>query len=108
MRLPRTTIGRWMVAVSAVAVLSGLIVGANRLSRRHEVFAYRVRWHSGIVAILKAKRAAAPNDPDDPAILRLIAHYEAMLRKYERAARYPWLPVERDPPEPEEDPALIP
>lgn len=24
-----------------------------------------------------------------------------MMRKYERAARYPWLPVTPDPPEPE-------
>ena len=27
-------------------------------------------------------------------------YHGAMRRKYERAARYPWLPVEPDPPEP--------
>jgi hypothetical protein len=27
-------------------------------------------------------------------------HYAASARKYERAARYPWLPVEPEPPEP--------
>ena len=27
-------------------------------------------------------------------------YYWAVVRKYERAARYPWLPVEPDPPEP--------
>ena len=28
-------------------------------------------------------------------------HYAALKRKYARAARYPWLPVAPDPPEPE-------
>ena len=28
-------------------------------------------------------------------------HHASLARKYERAARYPWLPVEPDPPEPE-------
>ena len=32
---------------------------------------------------------------------RQTAYYESMARKYERAARYPWLPVEPDPPMPE-------
>jgi hypothetical protein len=29
------------------------------------------------------------------------AHFAALRRKYERAARHPWLPVEPDPPTPE-------
>jgi hypothetical protein len=28
------------------------------------------------------------------------AYHTALVQKYERAARYPWLPVEPDPPEP--------
>ena len=32
---------------------------------------------------------------------RLMHYIEAMLAKYEHAARRPWLPVEPDPPEPE-------
>jgi hypothetical protein len=32
---------------------------------------------------------------------RLRAYYGQMSRKYERAASYPWLPVEPDPPAPE-------
>jgi hypothetical protein len=31
---------------------------------------------------------------------RLVAYYRELGVKYERAARYPWLPVEPDPPEP--------
>jgi len=32
---------------------------------------------------------------------RKAAHFAALRRKYERAARYPWLPVAADPPAPE-------
>ena len=42
-------------------------------------------------------------DADRPAVARLrriTAHHAAMARKYEHAARYPWLQVELDPPEP--------
>jgi hypothetical protein len=42
-------------------------------------------------------------DGDRPAVDRLrriTAHHAAMACKYEHAARYPWLPVERDPSEP--------
>lgn len=28
-------------------------------------------------------------------------HHELLARKYEQAARHPWLPVEPDPPEPD-------
>ncbi len=33
-----------------------------------------------------------------------IAFHAAMAHEYQRAARYPWLPVEPDPPEPERFP----
>jgi hypothetical protein len=50
-----------------------------------------------------------PPAEDDPQAIgswrlsqaRRIAHHEAMIKKYTRAARYPWLPVPDDPPEPE-------
>jgi hypothetical protein len=32
---------------------------------------------------------------------RRIAYHEAMIQKYQRAARHPWLPVAPDTPEPE-------
>jgi hypothetical protein len=34
-------------------------------------------------------------------LVRKIFYHESLARRYERAARYPWLPVEPDPPEPE-------
>jgi hypothetical protein len=33
-------------------------------------------------------------------LLRRVEYYSSMKRKYERAARYPWLSVAADPPEP--------
>jgi hypothetical protein len=33
--------------------------------------------------------------------LRKVSYHAALRKKYEWAARYPWLPVEPDPPEPE-------
>jgi hypothetical protein len=49
-----------------------------------------------------------PSSEDPPPIrawrmsqARRLAYHEAMYHKYERAARYPWLPVPTDPPEPE-------
>lgn len=55
-----------------------------------------------------AERAAAKARQDEIArpqsALRkanaAVPYYDAMSRKYERAARYPWLPVATDPPEP--------
>ena len=32
---------------------------------------------------------------------RMIPFFEAMRLKYEHASRYPWLPVDPDPPRPE-------
>jgi hypothetical protein len=32
---------------------------------------------------------------------RFMDRYDTLKRKYEHAARYPWLPVEPDPPEPD-------
>jgi hypothetical protein len=49
-----------------------------------------------------------PADADAPDIkswrmsqARRIAYHDLMRRKYEDAARHPWLPVEPDPPEPQ-------
>jgi hypothetical protein len=35
------------------------------------------------------------------------ADYAALVRQYELAARYPWLPVDPDPPEPERVPSGV-
>jgi hypothetical protein len=46
-------------------------------------------------------KAARPQILEQVALMeRAIAYHAAMQRKYEDAARRPWLPVEPDPPEP--------
>jgi hypothetical protein len=97
MRLPRMTTRRWMIDVVVVAMLVGWIVGAEWLRRRRDEFLSRARWHSEIVATWNASWRPAPSG----ATLRLMAHHGSLASKYRYAVRYPWLPVEPDPPAPE-------
>ena len=126
MRLPRMTTRRWMVAVLAAGLLVGGAVGGVRLKRRRDEFLARAEKHTIMeyrhkkLANLDRSRAmnmgAVESEPDlitpqaplkadllrsaaDHA--RLGAHYESLTRKYQHAARYPWLSVEPDPPEPD-------
>jgi hypothetical protein len=87
------TTRRWMVVVAVV----GLLMGGVQLRRRHDDLVGRAQWHSRAVATWNARRAAAANDPIAP---RLITYHESLASKYWYATRYPWLPVEPDPPEP--------
>jgi hypothetical protein len=89
--IPRFTVRRLMVAVAIIGSALGITI------ERRE----RFRW------IAVHHRAAVPQHI--PGIMplgmedkdwRLIEWHESMARKYEHAARYPWLPVAPDPPEP--------
>ena len=111
----RFTIRRMMVAVAIVAILlaAGII-----LAQRSAAYRDRAARHAFAEWLLdseaKMRRATPlagiegpgaallktfPNDHDRTAAQA--AYQAAMRAKYERAARYPWLPVARDPPEPE-------
>jgi hypothetical protein len=46
-----------------------------------------------------------PPGPDEGR--KTVAHFERLRQVYERAARYPWLPVEPDPPQTESAPRRI-
>jgi hypothetical protein len=93
MRLPRMTTRRWMIAVAAVALACAVRVALNERSRRFtriaqgydDIFIGR----SGPISILRDRK-----------LVETIKWRLKMGRKYRRAARYPWLPVEPDPPEP--------
>jgi hypothetical protein len=88
MRLPPMTTRSWMVAVAVVALVLSGIVG---LKQRQDNFAYRAQWHRIIVATLRARRAARPNDTRVP---RLMVYRQSLVSKHQHAARCPWLPVE--------------
>jgi hypothetical protein len=96
MPLPRMTTRRWMVVVAVVGLA---LCGTEVLRRRHNDFAYRAELHARTLALLKARqRVAARNDP---VLSRVINYYESLARKCRHAARYPWISVEPDPPEPD-------
>jgi hypothetical protein len=88
MTLPRVrfTVRRMMVAVAAVAACSA-IVHLVALSRRYERESM-VHWLLRMVFEVEGNN-------------RCVAYHERMGEKYDRAARYPFLPVAPDPPEPE-------
>jgi len=105
---------RWLiVAVEVVGVAIGAFIEINRLRHMSAKFRSRAEEHAAVEQSLRWVIATSgANSPIDispgPGLrskrytARAAAEHEAMLaRKYFRAARYPWLPVAPDPPEPE-------
>jgi len=112
-----------MVVVACVALAAGGVQEFKRLRRLSEM--YRVRaliiarraapfqrnknlthaqWEAKAVAFRKQNDGARMKffaGPPPENCRKLVPYYQSLRRKYERAARYPWLPVEPDPPEPE-------
>ena len=122
MRLPRMTTRRWIVAV-AVAVIGLTIGGGVWLKQRRDYFLSLAQSHQKEVDSSTARGKALKSRFDSTSgmtieeIMHLhrdydrmtdrADHHASLARKYEHAARYPWLPVEPDPPEPTlDDPAL--
>ncbi len=114
MRLPRMTTRRWMVAVaiSALVIAASLWVSRRCDEPRSIAGSPYSTSPSGICASAKpvsidtpTTRASDRRDRDELQMLeahqlKLAKYHYDMARKYEHAARYPWLPVEPDPPEP--------
>ena len=95
---PRFILRRSMAAVA----ITGLVFGIEITRQRREGFLDRARIWDNTEFVC---RQAADNEPGthgDPATMGRLAEYAHSLRmKYERASRYPWLPVAPDPHEPE-------
>jgi len=91
--MPRLTI-RWMVLVVAVV---GLACGMLVRSARHRDKALRYTL-SDYVVVQGYYPERTPSL--ERRVGQLSAHYSVLAAKYERLARYPWLPVPPDPPEP--------
>jgi hypothetical protein len=86
------TTRRWMVAVAIV----GIVAGGHRLKRRRDYFVHQADYHESAEGAIGLLRFDDPEDEVRP----IMDHHAALVRKYRRAARYPWLLVEPDPPEP--------
>jgi hypothetical protein len=97
MKLPRMTMRRWMVAV----VLAALILCAARLLLISA--AYRERANQYRVELLGSTPILMGPKERHSATQSRSAHSvcaESMAEKYLHASRFPWLPLEPDPPEP--------
>jgi hypothetical protein len=81
---PRFTMRWLMVAVAIVALGLGILAELHRRSAR---FA-QIAWHHEIEADICSSTTKAQ-------------HHLDLTRRYQHAARYPWLPVAPDPPEPQ-------
>src|SRR3954469_25325987 len=107
MRIPRFRVRTLMIAVAVVAVA----LGAGRRRQRAPTFLQRAaefaerETTSWLMVEASCRRNPLPGlivVHEDPMRHRWWALYLGRLRrKYERAARYPWLPVPPDPPPPE-------
>jgi hypothetical protein len=98
MKLPRMTTRRWMVAV----VLAALIIWAARLLSLS--VAYRERANQYLLELLGSTPILMGPKGRHSATIPRSAHSlwaESMAEKYLHASRFPWLPLEPDPPEPE-------
>jgi hypothetical protein len=80
-----------MIMIAVVAIVLGITIDRRNRFRKMAVH------HQAV--LMKLARRMKPF-ADDRSWLPLEWH-ESMGRKYERAARFPFLPVAADPPEPE-------
>jgi hypothetical protein len=113
----RFTIRRMMVAVAIAGVLFGATKAYQRLTRalQNEEWEKKYFWKVAYPSLAKrheiSEKAADAlahrflSNPESahliPAYLILRDYHAALRSKWEHAARYPWLPVEPDPPEPD-------
>jgi hypothetical protein len=94
MRRPRVRIWMLMVGVTVVTIPIGLLARRDRLSRISAAHSALVMKDAEPVEYRGVKRGR----PFWPTPLG--EWHLRMEQKYEHAARYPWLPVEPDPPQP--------
>jgi hypothetical protein len=95
---------RWlMVAVTIVGSVSATFVG---LGKRADRFRALAKYHGEQVLDLETVadgrfRVVGHTRDGEPVVQTTVCRHAELAQKYERAARYPWLPVAPDPPAPE-------
>ena len=106
MRLPRMKTRRWMIAVAILAVGLATVAHHRGLGlRQRAAYHETIELEAATVGELEpaawwpeAARVRARAAVRANAAIR--DRHARLKEKYWRAARYPWLPVEADPPEP--------
>ena len=91
---PRFTVRRLMVVVAIVGIGLGVMI-----ERRNRFRKIAARHHAEFQRLISLE----PGAHYGPADLKMLVHewHYSMSAKYEDAARYPWLPVRPDRPEPD-------
>ena len=117
--IPRLTIRRLMLVVARLAVLCGAAAWMIRMTEKSNRYDRRAARHAQEFFLIRdyvntypvlveglRKGGVAPEAA--PKIIGEIGplsrrrdYHAAMKAKYERLARYPWLAVDPDPPEPD-------
>jgi hypothetical protein len=97
-----------MIVVAVVGLLMVTALGGYRLKHRRDHFLSQAQFHKQNAATLmqvygaiRIMRTHWSRDDYLSTLSRMSGYHAAMARKYEYAARYPWLPVEPDPREPD-------
>ncbi len=112
MSVRRFTVRRLMVAVAIAGLLLAGFNEFKRLQRQAGFYRDRAREHAEMVETLQSfvgkpgmsrlDCSPGPGLRSVPYPIQAVIEHESRLkRKYERAARYPWLSVEPDPALPE-------
>ena len=112
MTVPRFTVRRLMLAVAIAGLLLGGFVEFKVLRGRSDRYRRVAREHAEMGEMLRSLAgqpgmsllycSPGPGARSVPyPIETVIDHQDRLRRKYERAARYPWLGVEPDPVLPE-------
>ena len=91
MRRPRAKLWMVMVAVAVVAIAFPTTSWLVEVNRKAEFYRVMGRYYRTVVTA----PGATPEYRQ-----RFASWRSTMILKYERAARYPWLPVEPDTPPP--------
>jgi hypothetical protein len=101
--MPRMTIRRWIVIVTISANLLGVAIEVNRERRRASHYRSITHGYSIAEKLNRGQMVTLPSGRivQSAASPELSGYYAEMQRKYERAASYPWLSLEPDPPIPE-------
>jgi hypothetical protein len=93
--IPRFTVRRLMGSVAMVGVVLGISI--ERHQRFGKIAAHYRSEFEELPSITPYEHFMSFTERDN----RRLEWLFAMSAKYERAARYPWLPVGPDPPKPE-------
>jgi hypothetical protein len=88
----RFTMRGLMVAVAIMGIAFGMI-------DRHYRFKKMADHHLAKLESLDIEKSLGIERPS-PFFLALVNYHASLGEKYAKAARYPWLPVAPDPPEP--------